>query len=338
MRRLASTKFAFVAALLLPGAALAQAPAPAPVCTGRDLIGDFRDAGSPEWARISEAAERTINARSVFWRIEGSAGPPSHLLGTVHLTDDRINALPPAVETALGAARRLALEVADLSPQSLGAAIARVQGLLVYADGQSLQHQLSPEELATARQAIEKAGMPAAAIASLKPWVVGMTLSLSDCERRRAATGLEPLDLRLAGRARQRGIPVVGLETLEDQLRAMAAVPEGDQLTILKAGLKLYGLSDDMIETMVARYLGRELGLIWPLQEEIWRRAGYPPAAFASFQHELVTVRNVRMRDAALPLLAEGGVFIAVGALHLPGMNGLVELIRGAGYKVTPGE
>jgi uncharacterized protein YbaP (TraB family) len=44
------------------------------------------------------------------------------------------------------------------------------------------------------------------------------------------------------------------------------------------------------------------------------------------------------MRDAAGPLLDEGGVFIAVGALHLSGEKGLVALLREAGYTVTPVE
>ena len=41
------------------------------------------------------------------------------------------------------------------------------------------------------------------------------------------------------------------------------------------------------------------------------------------------------MRDAALPLLAKGNVFIGVGALHLPGRDGLVQLLRDKGYTVT---
>lgn len=324
------------AALLQPSFALAQAQAPR--CVGQDIAPELKERQPAEWARITQAADRTVNARAIFWRIDGPKGPPSHLFGTIHLTDDRINALPVAVQLALGSAKKVALEVADLSPQSLGAAIGRVQKLLVFGDGRSLEVLLSPEELAVARGAVIKSGMPGAAIGSLKPWVVNMMLSLSDCERQRSGTGLKALDLRLGDIAKQRGIPLVGLETLDDQLRAMAAVPDGDQLTVLKAGLRLYARTDDMIETMVRRYLARELGLIWPMQEALWREAGYQPAAFASFQHELVTVRNAHMRDAALPLLAEGGTFIAVGALHLPGQNGLVELFRAAGYKVTPGE
>ena len=46
--------------------------------------------------------------------------------------------------------------------------------------------------------------------------------------------------------------------------------------------------------------------------------------------------RNVIMRDSAIPLLEKGNAFIAVGSYHLFGENGLVELLRKAGYKVTP--
>ena len=325
-----------IVAMLVAAPALPLEAAPA--CSGTDLLAGIRAQQPVEFARISNAAARTVNARSIFWRIEGPTGPPSHLFGTMHLSDDRINALPVAVQLALGAAKTVALEVADLSSKNLAAAIGKLQPLLMFTDGRSLESLLSPDERSIAGRAIGKAGMPSEALASLRPWVVNMTLSLSDCERRRGSAGLQPLDLRLGDSARQRGVPVVGLETLEDQLRALAGVPDGDQLTVLRAGLRLYDQADDLLETMVRRYLERELGLIWPLHEMIWRQAGFPVSAFASFQHELVTVRNLHMRDAALPLLAEGGVFIAVGALHLPGSIGLVELFRGAGFKVTSAE
>ena len=320
------------------GAASVHAQSTAPGCTGRDILAEIREQQPEEWLRIDAVAQRTINARSIFWRIDGPNGPPSHLFGTIHLSDDRVNALPVAVQLALGSATKVVLEVADLSPQNLEAAITRQQKLLVFGDDRSLETLLTPSEQVIARRAIEKAGMPGGALTALKPWVVNMTLSLSDCERRRARTGLKPLDLRLAEIAKQRGVPVLGLETLDDQLKALAAVPEDDQLTVLRAGLKLYERTDDLLETMVRRYLARELGQIWPMHETLWRQAGFPASAFASFQHELITTRNVRMRDAALPILAAGGAFIAVGALHLPGPIGLVELLRGAGFKVTAAE
>ena len=50
----------------------------------------------------------------------------------------------------------------------------------------------------------------------------------------------------------------------------------------------------------------------------------------------IITDRNVNMRNRAKPLIDRGSAFIAVGALHLPGKNGLVTLFRDAGYTVTP--
>ena len=50
----------------------------------------------------------------------------------------------------------------------------------------------------------------------------------------------------------------------------------------------------------------------------------------------MVTTRNHGMAENAEPILAAGSTFIAVGALHLPGKEGLVELLRQAGYTVSP--
>lgn len=324
---------------VLPDRATAQQPQSAvPACTGRDLYEVMAREEPAERARIDAAAEDVKNGKAVFWRVEKTGTTPSYLFGTVHLTDDRVNALPPAIAAALGSSSRIALEVEDLSPAVAGKAIGNVSDLLVYRDGRSLLTELSKDEASQAQRAIAKMGMPVEALRAIRPWVVTMTLALSDCERRRGASGLQPLDMRLAHAGKSRGIPVIGLETIEDQMRAMARVPENDQLTVLKASIKLYDLTDDMVETMVQLYLSRKIGVIWPLQERLWQQAGYPVEAFQSFQRELVSRRNFAMRDAALPLLQAGGVFIGVGALHLSGADGLVQLLQDAGFTVTPAE
>ena len=216
--------------------------------------------------------------------------------------------------------------------------MARLRHLLVYEDGSTLGGLLQPEERAVAGEALQKAGFPTAAHDKLKPWFVTLMLALSECERARAVAGKQALDLQIGGQARARGVPVVGLETIDDQLGAMAAIPEADQLTMLKATLKSYSRNGDLIETMLQRYLAREMSKMLPLQAEMIRAVGLDPAGFKGFQHALLTVRNPRMRDAALPILAKGRAFIAVGALHLIGEDGLVKLFRDAGYEIAPVE
>ncbi len=86
-----------------------------------------------------------------------------------------------------------------------------------------------------------------------------------------------------------------------------------------------------MMETLVQLYLKRDLGAIWPLQIAMARKHGMETNAFDTFEKHLLTQRNTRMRDRALSgHLAYGGVFIAVGALHLPGSNGLVPTLSSA--------
>ena len=58
-------------------------------------------------------------------------------------------------------------------------------------------------------------------------------------------------------------------------------------------------------------------------------------AATTELTRMLLADRNETMAERAAPLLAKGGAFIAVGALHLSGKGGLIELFRKAGYQVT---
>jgi len=85
-------------------------------------------------------------------------------------------------------------------------------------------------------------------------------------------------------------------------------------------------------EDLTRAYLDRDL--------ERLLRIGYesldPRGMTEGFADRLINERNVRMIDRLQPLLRRGKVFIAVGALHLPGDGGILALLEGRGYRVTP--
>lgn len=307
-----------------------------PTCRGKSMLDELK--GTPEHAAILAKAAATENAGALLWRIERDGKPPSHLFGTMHLTDERIATFSPALKGALAGSRHLLLEVdaEDLTPNGVAKALLRARPLLTFNDGRRLDRLLSETEYAKAVGILEQAGVPAQAASLFKPWVAAMMLALSDCERQRTAHGLVALDQRLAREGASLGIAIEGLESLDLQFRAMADVPEADQLQMLRAGLRMYDRVDDMIETTVQLYLARQLGAIWPLQLALSEKVGVPPAAFDAMERNLLARRNLGMRDKALPFLDRGGVMIAVGALHLPGKQGLVALLRDAGYTVSP--
>lgn len=346
---MARLRLALGAALLLlvPHCALAapkkqQKPEPAPVatCRGADMMAELATSDPVLHARIMAEASATENASALLWKVEqpGSKAPPSHLFGTVHLTDERIAKLPPAARKALDRAATVVLEVADLSRQASQNALSSAMRLAIFTDGNSLEKLVTREEFEAVRQTVSKVGLPADTARHLRPWIVSMLLSGTDCERKKLEDGGVVLDMRIAEVARRRNVPMVSLETIDGQLEALAAVPEAEQLDMLRAGLAYASRSSDLVETTLQFYLKRNLGGVWPFQMALAEKAGIKAASFAGLQQELIAKRNARMLERALPHLAKGGTFMAVGALHIPGKSGLVALLRQAGYTVTPVE
>jgi uncharacterized protein YbaP (TraB family) len=307
-------------------------PAPPPACTGNDLIVEIEKTDPAGHARIIAAAKERPNAKGLLWRIEKSGLAPSHLFGTIHLTDDRVNSLSPAVKEAFRGAKRVALEIAEMSIASASQAMQQIRTLVQYSGGQSLKTELPPGEYAALQELLKKRGQPVETYDYTKPWLLVLSMALPVCEQLRQGHGLKVLDMRLADDAKARGIPVVGLETAESQLRTMASISTFSQLALLVSTVRHIDRVEDSIETLVQSYLRRDLSVVLPLQVYFHEKLGLPRSALDEFESVMLARRNHRMRDAALPLLSEGGLFIGVGSAHLPGREGLVELLRQSGY------
>lgn len=308
-------------------------------CGGADMLAEMSSQNPAMFEKIRAEAKELENTQALFWRVEKQGVAASYLYGTMHLSDKRVTTLKPGVEAALKAARSVVLEVADLTPSALAAAMTTARGAdLVYSDGRTLADELTEEEFAKVKTVVTSTGLPGDAAKMFKPWLVSTLLSVSECERKQAASGAKVLDMMIAERAKAAGTPVSGLETIEQQLVALSGIPEDQQLQMLRVSLKYFERTDDMMETMLQLYLKRDMGAAMPFQKALASEMGIPDTAFDGFQKSLLVDRNARMSQSAVPFLNQGGAFIAVGALHLPGKTGLVTLLREAGYKVTPAE
>jgi uncharacterized protein len=304
-------------------------------CRGQDMLAELQTDDPDLHARVISEAAALSNTEAVLWKIERPGLAPSHLFGTMHLSDDRIAKLSPAVAAAIKSSSTVALEVADLSESAVAAAMVKAADMIIFTDGRSLQSLLEPDEFERVKSVVTKSGMPGEFAGVFKPWLINMLLALSDCERRNVSAGAAVLDMKVAEAAQKNGAAVVGLETIQEQLGALAAVPDDQQVQMLRVGLKYADRADDMVETLVQLYLRRQLGAAMPFQVALAARHDTPASAFDGFKTSLLVDRNAKMRDAALPLLEKGSAFIAVGALHLPGPTGLVQLFRDAGYTVS---
>jgi uncharacterized protein YbaP (TraB family) len=336
MRRASILTF-LSAALLAPSISHAapKTVVPTPTCAGRDIFTTMKRTDPDGYAKIRAAADAIPNTRALLWRIERNGQPVSWLFGTIHSTDERVNKRSPAMTEAFNAANTVALEYfePDAPLEKLGEMVA-AKG--IYTEGNGLKDLLTPAELGTLRKTLGADGMPADAVHMLRPWFAGLALALPVCEKKRAQAGLLPLDKRLENDAIAQGKRVVGLETQGLQIDALIGMPEPAQIKLLKGSVATLHLRDDALEVLHRAYLRRDLGITLPFTKRIIERAGQDASAVDAIDIELAVKRNYGMRDASLPLLEQGGAFIAVGALHLLGKEGLVELFRAAGYTVTP--
>ncbi|CAN1723411.1 TraB/GumN family protein [Hyphomicrobium sp. 1Nfss2.1] len=315
-----------------------EAPAAAQTCRGTDMLAETATRNPQAYASIMAAAAAAKNSGAILWKIEKEGRPTSYLFGTVHLTDERVTDLSPAVKDAIKSSKTIALEVSDVSETATSTVIAKSAPLVMFTDGRRLDGLLSPSEYDVVKSIIGRSGMPVDLAALFKPWIVTMILSTSDCERAKVQSGARVLDMKIAEIGKSEGKDVIGLETISTQIEALASVPEKQQLDMLRSSLRFADRTDDMMETLVQLYLKRKISAALPFQIALAKEAGVGDEAFAGFQQKLIFERNAKMGAVAEPLLDKGGVFIAVGALHLPGDLGLVELLRKGGYTVTPVE
>lgn len=256
-----------------------------------------------------------------LWRISGADAGPSYLFGTMHAEHPDIIRLPPAVERAFAGSERLVLEmVLDET-----AILATVQAGLFEA-GRDLEDVLSPPLYRRTVAAMADYDVPEPVLRRYKPWMIFSTLMLP-----RSRSGMF-LDMRLYQQAMAAGKPVLGLETATEQIRVFDAMPMADQVSILRDTLDNLDRFDAWFEEMREVYLSGDLEALARFSDAMM--SDIDPALAQRFQRRFVTERNHRMVERLQPLLRKGGAFIAVGALHLPGEDGIIALLREAGYEV----
>ncbi|MER8826323.1 TraB/GumN family protein [Mesorhizobium sp. M0938] len=326
----------FLAFLIIALLAAGKARAETPVCAGADMLLALQKDDPAAYRKIETEAAAIPNGKGLLWKLEKAGEKPSFLFGTMHVTDPRVTTLPPAAQRAFDAADTVVIETTEvLDQQKMMAAFLKEPELMMFTDSTTLSSLLSPDDAATVNKALDARGIPPASVAKMKPWMLSTMVALPACELARQSGGAPVLDIKLAEDAKASGKTVDGLETVADQLRAMASLPLAFHMKGLVETLKLGDRMNDVNETMIVLYQRGDIGMFWPLFRTVLPSDEDDSAGYAAFEKTMITSRNKVMVDHAGPILAGGNAFMAVGALHLPGTEGLVEDFRRAGYTVT---
>ena len=260
--------------------------------------------------------------RGLLWEVTKKGATASHIYGTIHVPDARLESLPAPVDEAFRRASSLLLEFVP-DPYSRE----RFLEAAMFLDRQTLEEKIGAEDFERALEQLRPIGLSREFVNKLKPW--GVLLNLRDV---RDASGPTP-DTRLAGMARARRLPVFQIEGVEEQIFTFDELPMEAQVALLKHSLAHRDELRELGERTLEAYLAGDLGQIWRLREQFIARhvevASYQAALTKRVVHDRSVVMAFRMQRE----LRRGHAFVALGALHLYGEKGVLALLEQDGWR-----
>jgi uncharacterized protein len=266
----------------------------------------------------------TAEAASPVWAIRGDHNTV-YLAGSVHLLKAADSRLPPGFDRAYKDSKAIVMELAiDKVDPMATASWMMDNGMLK--NGATLRATIGDERYARVSKEAERLGVPTEAIDMMQPWVVGLQL----VEMQYVQLGFDPqsgVEQQLQHDAQTDGKPISGLETIDEQLGALQSMSNADQARFLDMVVsEMHDVESETQSVVTAWRSGDARKLAALLSDEY--------KSFPNLYRVLVSERNKRWVPQIEKLLhGNQDVFVVVGALHLVGDGGLLELVRRDGFK-----
>lgn len=262
---------------------------------------------------------------ALLWEINKKKHQTSYLFGTIHSQDARIlgfaEQVLPYIETQDAYAGEIILQPQD--------ALAILPYLFEKDSAKQSKHVFSEEEykLLEERFAEQLGKEMLLILPRMSPYIAGMLLSLPPTET--VEVGFNFLDISLQEYAEEQGLELISLESIASQMAYLQNIEVQKQKDFVLKLLESADNPEDELEGMIATYLNQDVDA---MLQKLESSLGEDPL----FSEEFMTERNQLQFDGMVEAMKTKKTFTAVGAAHLPGKDGLIQLLQNAGFKVTP--
>lgn len=267
---------------------------------------------------------RRASDNTLFWRIAGG-GRDSWMLGTIHAGRWRSFGLPQVVSDALQQSDILFTESAVQAGEQ-AAMIAKTR----LPEGVGLGDVIGARRLKTLFRLVKALGVniPKEIIERHNVWFSILMLSTPSS----ADSSDAPLDLVLHEAATSSGKDIQHLEDPEEHMSVLTRFTDEESLAILDETMA--ALKDDgraFLNNLLDLYGEGRVGDIVKLMD-----CRHSVKLRRKFRSVMLNERNERFADRLSPHLERGGIFASFGAAHLPGVKGVVGLLRRKGFGLEP--
>jgi len=253
-------------------------------------------------------AQTAKDADPALWVVK-DADTTIYLFGTVHVLRPGLSWFDEAVREAFDKSDELVLEMVEPDPQTMQALV--IEKALDMS-GPALTEKLPEDKREAFARAAADVGVPAAAMDRFDPWFAAVTLTVAGLPK----LGYDPesgAERVLSAAAKEKGKPVTGLETPEQQLGYFDMLPEPLQLKFLVSTIDDYPRMGELLDKMVVNWSEGDADALAAAINEGLRET-------PEVGKVLLADRNARWAEwIAARLERPGTVFLAVGAGHLAG-------------------
>jgi uncharacterized protein YbaP (TraB family) len=262
---------------------------------------------------------------TLLWRISGkNLTAPSYLFGTIHMICGNDIELSDSLKSAIHKSDKVYLELdMDNIFELMGVIIKmKMKGDTTLAD---LMTAAEYEKVKTFFKN-QKTLLPFSMLETYKPMVAASTLMQTsmDCDN---PISMEQLIMQVA---KSKNKKINGLETMSYQMSIFDSIPYKLQAKQLVDYVNNHGKEDNKeFEELTQAYRTQQLSKL----EELTKKEDMGMERFTEI---LLYQRNINWVNKLQDLLSKNALVIAVGAGHLPGDKGVINLLKKAGYKVEP--
>jgi len=266
-------------------------------------------------------------ARPPLWRV-ADEDTTIYLFGTIHLLKPGTVWMTDDIQSALTGSQKLYLEVSPAEQADAALVQGLVQKYGVLPEGQSLSDHLPAEDAAALKEGLISLGLGEAAVERFKPWFAGTTFS----SLKFLQLGYNPasgVEAALGSLAQARGIPVDGLETMEDQLSMFDSMSPSDTKAYVRDLLNEQDKLSNMMTEVTESWAQGDLKA---LDEEINDVDELSP----TLAEKIIYARNRTWAGKIKDMLAQPGqIFIAVGSGHFVGDRSVIDYLEERGVEAA---
>lgn len=272
--------------------------------------------GSTYYCKAQVPTEKTL-----LWKISGNnLQQPSYLYGTLHLLcPDQIN-INTSITNAFNNSKQLFLEIDLDDPQMM---VKAMQGMMM-PDSISLEKLVGKIDYDSMNTIFKNtAGMPLSVMGRAKPMLLMSAVfpAILKCNP-------DGFEKHFQTMAKAKKMNLKGLETIEYQMRIFDTIPYKVQADMLKNMLYHLDSTKSQFDEMLAVYLSKDINAIQQLTTK--------DPEFGKYDAMMLQNRNQNWIPVMAAEMKKAPTFFAVGAAHLGGINGVINLLRKRGYLVKP--